>query len=377
MAVRIVRLGQLLAPALDICDVHAESIYPQIGMLNFGRGTFKKTDLRGAETKYKTLQRVRAGQAIYSKLKAFEGALSIVPTEYDQHFVSQEFPTFDINRNEIDPSYLLQVFRSEPFTDQLAQGSKGVGARRERLHPTAFLDIKIPLPSFEEQRRIIERVRRAEIPLSAAAIAASKIKLGIDSFLATTFQQLPRENALSEVLQQRNNRVSIDFGNKYATIGLSKSGRGAFVKTASQTKAASLWTLRPGDFVYSRLFAWQGSMAIVPETSEPLYASNEFPSFGIDRNRVLPHYLIGWLRLPRVWSEIEEQCTGSTPGSRNRFKEAALMRLKFPLPPISDQQLIANRLAALERASALADRRTKLAEALPKSVRNEIFSKLV
>ncbi|MET3163349.1 UNVERIFIED_ORG: type I restriction enzyme S subunit [Arthrobacter sp. UYEF10] len=352
-------------------------MYTQIGMLNFGRGTFKKPDLLGAETKYKTMQRVRAGQVIYSKLKAFEGALSIVPAEHDQHYVSQEFPTFDLNPNDVDTAFILQVFRSEPFADQLAQGSKGVGARRERLHPTAFLNIEIPLPSIEEQRRIVARIQGAERPSLYAVRAEGEMQRGFQSYLALMYSSLPRTSALSEVLHPRGDWKTVETGANYSTIGLSKSGRGAFVKPGLETKATRLRALRAGDFVYSRLFAWQGSMALVPDTPGNLFASNEFPSFEVDQSKALPDYLIGWFRLPALWAEIETLCTGSTPGSRNRFKEGDLLRLKMPLPELSRQRKIVESLEAFGRGRALASRRSNLAQALPKAVRNEIFSKLV
>lgn len=377
MTVRRVQLGQVMEPSFDIRSVQADSVYPQIGMLNFGRGTFKKSDLLGSETKYNSLQRVHAGQVIYSKLKAFEGALSIVPAEHDQHYVSQEFPTFDFNPNVVDPGYILQVFRSEPFADQLAQGSKGVGARRERLHSTAFLNIEIPLPSIEEQRRIVAQIQRAERPSIYAVRAEAEMQSGFQSYLAMTYSSLPRTSTLSEVLHPRGDWKTVENGANYSTIGLSKSGRGAFVKPGLETKATRLRALRAGDFVYSRLFAWQGSMALVPDTPGNLFASNEFPSFEIDQSKALPDYLIGWFRLPDLWAEIETLCTGSTPGSRNRFKEGDLLRLKMPLPELSRQREIVDSLEAFGRGRALVSRRSNLAQALPKAVRNEIFSKLV
>jgi hypothetical protein len=45
-------------------------------------------------TAYKRLNRIGAGVLIYSRLKAFEGAVTVTPDDLPESFASQEFPTF-------------------------------------------------------------------------------------------------------------------------------------------------------------------------------------------------------------------------------------------------------------------------------------------
>lgn len=87
-----VALGDVMALDLDPYRVEAGKTYPNIGIYSFGRGTFGKSAIDAAETSASTLYRVRAGQIIYSRLFAFEGAYASVPTEHEGAFVSNEFP---------------------------------------------------------------------------------------------------------------------------------------------------------------------------------------------------------------------------------------------------------------------------------------------
>lgn len=377
MAVRRVRLGAALEPVTRSQAVVPGTIYPMAGVRSFGLDAFKAADLDGADTSYAHLRMIHAGDVVYPKLMAWEGAFAVVDESLDGHFVSPEFCTFRVDLTMADPAFMEQVLKSEQFLTEVRKGAAGTNVRRRMLQPTAFLNIEIPLPEIAEQRRIVERIQAAVIPHTESAAASEILASGLQTFLADSYGELPSVTPLSRVLRQRRDWMPVDSESAYATIGLSKSGRGAFVKAPQQLGATRLMALTRGDFVYSRLFAWQGSMALVPETVGPLYASNEFPAFEIDQELIMPEFLLGWFRRPEVWTEIEKQCTGSTPGSRNRFKESNLLAMLIPVPAIHVQRRIVSGLQAFGQAGILNVRRRELAEALPKSVRNEIFSKLV
>ncbi|WP_420639940.1 hypothetical protein [Candidatus Poriferisocius sp.] len=124
------------------------------GMLNRGRGLFRKSDLLGLDTSYKQLTKLKAGQLVYSRLFAWEGAISIVPDEFDGVHVSPEFPAFDLDNTEVLSDYLAHIARWSDFHEKVADSRKGLGLRRQRVAPEALLKVEIPLPDITEQRRI-------------------------------------------------------------------------------------------------------------------------------------------------------------------------------------------------------------------------------
>ena len=85
--------------------VDPTSRYPIAGVFGFGRGIILRESLLGDETKYQTLTPLSVGDVVYSKVKAFEGAVTVVPPVGSGRFVSPEFPVFSV-ADSVDPDYL-------------------------------------------------------------------------------------------------------------------------------------------------------------------------------------------------------------------------------------------------------------------------------
>src|SRR4051812_20281223 len=90
-------LGDILEEDRDRVAVEEAGIYPLAGVYGFGRGILLREAVRGSEISAAHLYRIREGQIIYSRLKAFEGAFALVSADADGRFVSNEFPTFDVD----------------------------------------------------------------------------------------------------------------------------------------------------------------------------------------------------------------------------------------------------------------------------------------
>jgi hypothetical protein len=155
-------LNAFLTPDTRVTRVVSESQYPNLGLLNNGRGVFRKQPILGTETKYVYLHPVSAGQLIYSKLFGWEGSVALVPDEFDGCYVSGEFPHFDIDNNVIEPRYLAHLVRSASFQGQLAVASTGMGQPRHRVNVHRFLSIEVDLPSTRIQRQMARRLDQVD-----------------------------------------------------------------------------------------------------------------------------------------------------------------------------------------------------------------------
>ncbi|MGY6275305.1 restriction endonuclease subunit S [Methylomonas sp. MgM2] len=147
-------IGDFAKLALSPVTVDANENYPNIGIYSFAKGLFEKPPIEGSRTSAKTLYKIRNGQFIYSRLFAFEGGYALVPPEFDGYFVSNEFPTFDIDLEKATTKFLITLFLTEQDWQELAMSSKGVGDRRLRIQPEKILHRKIWLPPLKEQKRI-------------------------------------------------------------------------------------------------------------------------------------------------------------------------------------------------------------------------------
>ncbi len=151
---RQVQLGDLLAEDLDEVDVVASESYEIAGIYSFGRGLFQRGPLAGSETAYRRLHRLHKRQLVMSRLKAWEGALAVVDGSFDGWYLSPEFRTFSLTRDEIDLGFLDSLVRAKIFWERLGGSSKGIGARKERVSSQRFLDQTIWLPPRSEQGAI-------------------------------------------------------------------------------------------------------------------------------------------------------------------------------------------------------------------------------
>lgn len=156
---------------------------------------------------------------------------------------------------------------------------------------------------------------------------------------------------LGDYLTQIDRSESVRPDAKYGLLGIRIKGNGPFLREivgGTETSAAKLNRVAKGDFIYSRLFAWQGAFGVISQELDGHFVSNEFPVFHADENRISADYLNRWFQVPAVWRRVEEDCTGSTPLTRNRFKEQFFLNLQVPLPSLAEQQAIATRLDTLE-----------------------------
>lgn len=168
-----VELGQVLRLNRAAVTVDRGREYSNLGIYSFGRGVFPKPPISGDTTSAPTLYRVQAGQFIYSKLFAFEGAFAVVPPEFDGSFVSNEYPTFDVDETQALPDFLgAAICRARVWNDLRSQ-TVGIGHRRQRLHPDALMGYELPLPPLGEQQRIVDALHAADEAVAAAAREAA------------------------------------------------------------------------------------------------------------------------------------------------------------------------------------------------------------
>ncbi len=174
-----VRLGEVVALDIEAVLVATSAMYSIVGVLNRGRGLLFREPIGGDGTSYKTLNRIRPDQIVYSRLKAFEGAITVAPAGLGEAYASQEFPTFTCGER-ILPEYFRLLTTTKRLWDQLQMLSTGMGGRRERVKPADFLTIEVALPSPTEQRRIVDVIAKvdAQIETLSVELLTSQAALG-------------------------------------------------------------------------------------------------------------------------------------------------------------------------------------------------------
>jgi len=384
--VRRVPLSDVFVPVERAVTVVPTDSYAMVGVRSFGAGCFASGELSGSETKYPRLLRVAAGDLVYPKLMAWEGAFAFVPETLAGGYVSPEFCTFEVNQVEADPGYLQYLFQRPDTWREVAAKSVGTNVRRRRLYPAAFLAHEINLPSLPEQRQVaakllevVTRVTAATEILRRNAALSDALPVAAAHWNETPAgERLARgwtQIALSEVLTPAAEEIVVEPSVSYPNFGILSFGRGLFEKAdidGALTSAKRLYRVRAGQFIYSRLFAFEGAYALVEEPFDGYFVSNEFPSFEVDTRRVHPRFLAAYFRSPSTWEALAAKSKGLGV-RRQRVQPEAILEHQVWLPPLPEQQRVAR---TAELASVSNDLRSKVEarlEALRTSALNRAF----
>lgn len=343
-------LGELMTLDVQAVEVDPESVYPIVGVLNRGRGLLYRPPIAGIETAYPTLNRVRPNQVVYSRLKAFEGAITVVPATDAEAFASGEFPTFTCGPGLL-PSYFALMTTLPAFWSDLQRLSTGMGGRRERVKPAAFLTIEIPAPDVEEQARFVD------------------LMASVDALTARLVSEMTATDRLLSA--SRNHLMGVDewpvepLGRLTTKIGSGatpRGGKAAYVETGvalirsqnvhdlnfvaeglvhiTDAQAAALGgaTVESHDVLINITGASVNRVCRAPRQVLPARVNQHVAILRCDERYLLPDFLAHLLRRADIKARLDLLAeSGST---RQAITKAQLKSLELPRPSIEVQREI-------------------------------------
>jgi hypothetical protein len=101
------------------------------------------------------------GDLVYSKIDCRNGAIGIIPTEFDKVVVTNEFPVYKIREDRIIPLYLWLVLQTTTFLEYVNSIISGTSGRK-RVQPSEFERIKIPIPEYDFQLKVVRLWENAQ-----------------------------------------------------------------------------------------------------------------------------------------------------------------------------------------------------------------------
>jgi len=185
---RSLRLDQFLQLYEDQEPVQAGRSYPQIGIKGFGQGLFARAPVEGSQTTYAAFNRLYDGAVVLSQVKGWEGAIAVCPSAFSGAYVSPEYRTFRCIPSQAIPEYLEGLFPTPWFWNKLSDLTRGVGARRERVRPELFLNMEIPMPPVNDQRRAVPTFERVRVLRRLQAETGAELDALLPSILDRAFK---------------------------------------------------------------------------------------------------------------------------------------------------------------------------------------------
>lgn len=133
--------------------INIEDSYPELGIRSFGKGTFHKPSLSGGEVGGKRLYRIEPGDLLFSNVFAWEGAIAVARSEDSGRFGSHRFITCVADAKVTSANFLRYYFLSEEGLLKIREASPGGAGRNRTLGLEKLMNIEVPVPSLEAQRR--------------------------------------------------------------------------------------------------------------------------------------------------------------------------------------------------------------------------------
>lgn len=358
-----VKLGAVLKHRKEFIQIDDLAPYKRCRVQLHAQGVVLRDQVPGSDIKTKKQQVCKAGEFLVAEIDAKHGGYGMVPDDLEGAIVSSHYFLFGTDDAKIDRRYLGWFVRTPAFFEQVAaQGSTNYAA----IRPGHVLEYEVPLPPLAEQRRLVASIDALATKIDEAKRLHGEATEGSDRLLICMAHRRdwPNERKasagwtqvnLGDVVTLRPAPVKVDTAAQYPNLGIYSFARGLFEKPPIEglaTSASTLFRVRAGQFIYSRLFAFEGAYGVVPDDLDGRYVSNEYPTFDCDESRVLPEFLEAHFKSPQVWQEVAVGSKG-LGDRRQRVQPEQVLTHKMWLPPMAWQRTIAEtrkRLAA-ERAN--------------------------
>ena len=372
-----VSLGDFLTRSDEWVKPEPEQVYKRITARLWGKGLTLRAKVPGSAIAAARQLCARSGQFLVSRIDARHGAFGIVPDELGGALVSNDFPCFDIDPRLVIPRYFEWYSRTSTFVDLCRRASEG-STNRVRLKENELLNMQIPLPPLDEQRRIVARLDRiAElIEKRRQAIAASEADL--QALLSKAFERTingaPRRS-MAEVAPLVRRPIEIELDESYPELGVRSFGRGTFHKPTlqgSQLTWQKLFRVEEGDLVFSNIKAWEGAFAVAGPTDHGRVGSHRYLTCVPMAGTMVPHFLWHYLQTREGLDKVQEASPGSADRNRT-LGQARLQAIEVPVPPIGTQHWFDHLLAKAHRVRRIRDGTAQDIDALPPAMLREVF----
>lgn len=286
----------------------------------------------------------------------------------------------------LDRCYLFHWIRQHAVIDTLM--AKNTGARMPRADMSVLLDMPIPLPPLDEQRRIVGLLDRATEIRRRADAARAKARAIIPALFLDMFGDPatnpkgwpvhPLDNAIARISGGKN----IEAGNgtsPYRILKVSAVTSGYFCQDESKPAPDDYappadHLVRKGDFLFSRANTSElvGAVAIVGHDVRGLLLPDKVWRIEWRPDVIAPHFAYSLLRSAEV-RRIFAQVASGTSSSMKNISQTKLVAIEVPLPPLPLQNAFAEQVQRLEATARALDAAAAKAEAMAAGLSAEVF----
>lgn len=337
-----VALGELLRRSDESTVIDPAVEYHEVTIKLWGKGVISRGKVFGSNV-VSVRRVVRANQLILSKIDARNGAIGLVPPELDGAIVSNDFPSFEFrDPDQCNAAFMGWLVRSSPFVELCKAASEGT-TNRVRIKEDRLLDQQIALPPLAEQQALVTRLDALADKTRGLEARLEAVERDAEHLLALRFRDAIANAPLrpmAEVAPLVRREQSIDLNGSYPELGIRSFGKGTFHKpplSGGDVGTKRLYSIEPGDLLFSNVFAWEGAIAIAQPEDAGRFGSHRFITCQANPELTTAAFLRYYFLTDEGMLKIDEASPGGAGRNRTLGLEK-LMAIEVPTPSLAVQQ---------------------------------------
>lgn len=330
---------------------------------NVGNGFFKNKGEKAKFISEETFKKLNCTEifendCLVSRLPDPIGRACLIPKLPERMITAVDCAILKFDLTKILPQYFVYYSLSNKYLSDVKSHSSG--ATRQRISRTNLGTINIPIPSLEEQRRIVEILDKAfediEQMKENAKQNLQNAKDLFDSYLnqlfttsnhnwtnciikdvASSVQYGYTESATFEKIGPKFLRITDiqDDAVEWASVPYCKI----------DDKIKSKYLLKDGDLVFARTGATVGKSYLIQGLNEEAVFASYLIRLSFIDKVIYPAFMKYYFKSNNYWQQVIDTQTGAGQPNVNGTK---LSLLKIKYPAINEQQEIVKKLDGLQ-----------------------------
>lgn len=341
-----------------------------------------------------TQYRARPNDIVVSKINARKRAIGIVPAG-NNIGITIHFRALIPDTSKIDTKFLWLALRNSFCTNQFDVETGGIG--KGEISEERLLNIRVPFPPIDEQKRIVAAWQHAKTQATQAQERVEKVKQEVEKrflsdlgltiskkisrakFFATWWKDINRWGVNANSLDKETNLLSGHYpvvqlrdiikdlqngwspkcldrpviDDEWGVLKLGAVSYGIFDPSANKAlpkdaKPRLDYEVKKGDVLISRsnTLSLVGASAYVNTDIQRITIPDLiFRVVWKTNSLIRGDYLAAVLRTPALRTQIESSANGTSP-TMKKVTKPALLNLEIPLPPLDVQKEIMRRVEA-------------------------------
>ncbi len=334
----LIELGKLIKPKYEkIKKNEYNGDYDIIEKIGFGDGNIY---LRETRETGMDLYKANKNDLITSKINVHQGAIALSPADV---VCSTHYQVYEINTSEVNPVYLVLVMRTRKFLDKI--NLEKAGGIKNEAGAAFLLEFKIPLPPLSMQSHIVEKIEKQKQIIEGAEILNAVREIDFDVFKD---YELKHIEDFAELNPRKDISLKEDDMVSFVPMEAVDDITGAILNPQErQLKEVNkgYTYFRNEDVIFAKITPCMenGKSAVAENLTNKIgFGSTEFHVIRVLINKALPKYIYYILRTKHLRELAKEKMTGAS--GHKRVPESFLREFKWPIPPLTTQRQIVEKL---------------------------------